>query len=66
MTEEEAGMTRWTAEHSVKCEGEWETEMADGVGVRVEGGVESQWSMQPPLRGKIGIGWSCSALEDEM
>jgi hypothetical protein len=32
------------------------TEMADGEGLRVEGGVESQWSMQTPLRGEVGIG----------
>ena len=30
----------------MKCEGEGEIDTADGLGVRVEGGVKSQWSRQ--------------------
>jgi hypothetical protein len=56
MREEEAGITRWTAKLSVKCEGEGKTEMAEGVGVKDERGEESMWSMHPPLRGKVEIG----------
>jgi hypothetical protein len=56
MCEKVAGITRWTAEWSVKCKGEGKTDIAHGLGVRVQGGVESQWSQQPPLRGKVGKG----------
>ena len=56
MREKGAGMTRWIAEWSVKWEGEGNIEQEEGGRVRGEGGVVSQWSRQPPLRGKVGMG----------
>ena len=58
MREKGAGMTRWTAEWSVKWEGEENIEQEEGGRVIDEGGVVSQWSRQPVLRGKVGMG-SC-------
>jgi hypothetical protein len=55
MREEEAGITRCTGEWSVKCDGEVKIEMTHGEGMRVAGGVKSQWSMLLPLRGKVGV-----------
>ena len=54
--EEGAGITRCIAEWSEKCEGEVKVEHAGGLRLRGEGGGVSQWSRQPPLRGKVGRG----------
>jgi hypothetical protein len=57
MREEVAGISRWTAEWSVKWDGVEKVETANGErGVEV--GMESQWSWQEPQSRNVKIeGW---------